>query len=160
MKVTLGSCTQNPTLGCLLCSSIMAQRVLYMSHHLSKSWPKSIISHILRKYFSSILVQHMTPMGGNSYQCLSLSDNYLDYVIRSKLIWIFFLRAYDGEYITGQGWKTMPDCKSLYRVHISFIPAGVEIVTSLRNFSLLLVKWTNLGMLLMTQSFRSVNWES
>lgn len=66
-------------------------------------------------------------MDGNCYQCLRLSD--LDYIIGSKLIWILFLRAYNWKHITGQGWKITPDCKSLYRVRISFILASSEIFT-------------------------------
>lgn len=133
---------------------------LFMSHHLPKSWPGSTISHILGKYFSSIFVKHMTPMGGNSYECLSLSDNYLDYVIGSKLIWILFLRAYDWKHITSQGWKITPDSKSSYEVHISSIPASLEIVPSLRNIFCIVSKMEKVrNNSDDIETFRSLNWE-
>lgn len=102
----------------------------------------------------------MTLMDGNCYQCLRLSDNYIDYVIGSKLIWILFLRAYDWKHITGQGWKTTPECKSLYRVCISFILASSEIFTGFINILDIISKTEKIRNTSdYIESSRSVNWE-
>lgn len=77
---------------------------------------------------------------------------------RSKLIWILFLRTYDWDQITVQGWKVSPDCKSLCRAHTSSILASLEIVIGLRNVFYIIIKMGKISNVFdEMEAFESVN---